>query len=125
MVIFITCFDFEGVSSPDRKSGLAALAVGLLRFVRLLRCEPAEGGILLVRDAIRKRRLGLGQLAAEVGGVVQLCHKSALHDCRSDQRRLPTFDDVSQATSVLVMFTDNQTFLRLRQNNKEPCAIKS
>jgi hypothetical protein len=33
---------------------------------------------------------------------------------------LPTFDDVNQATIVLVVFTDNQTFLRLRQNNEEP-----
>jgi hypothetical protein len=50
--------------------GLAALALGLSRFVRLRRCEPAEGGVLLVRDAIQKRRLGLGQFATEVGGVV-------------------------------------------------------
>ena len=57
--------------------------------------------------------------------MVKLCHKSAFHDCRSNQRRLPTFDNVSQATIVLVMFTDNQTFLRLRQNNKEPGAIES
>src|ERR1700676_3744059 len=79
VVIFITCLVRRRFITGPKVTGLAALAVGLSRFVRLRRCEPAEGAILLVRDAIRKRRLSLGHVATEEGGVVWLSQKSALH----------------------------------------------